>query len=109
MPMTISRILELYARSGRSLEDMGLKEAALDLSEAGQALDLFAGQKWLLLGGDVYRATSDGRSLEPTYDNWFYEGNNVDEGISAARDFLHSLRDRSLFVVFVVTGRTLPP
>ena len=38
--MTISKILELYARSGRSLEDMGLKEAALDLSEAGQALDL---------------------------------------------------------------------
>lgn len=88
---------------------MGLKEAALYLSEAGQALDLFAGQKWLVLGGDVYRATSDGRSLEPTYDNWFYEGNNVDEGISAARDFLHSLRDRSLFVVFVVTGRTPPP
>jgi hypothetical protein len=56
--MTISRILELYARSGRSLEDMGLKEAALDLSEAGQALDLFAGQKLLVLGGDVYRASN---------------------------------------------------
>lgn len=76
--MTISKILELYARSGRSL----------------------------VLGGDVYRASSDGRSLEPMHENWFYEGGNVDEGISAARDFLCSLRERSSSVVFVVTGRT---
>lgn len=106
--MPISKILELYARSGRSLEDIGLREAALGLSEAEQALDLFAGQKWLVLGGDVYRASSDKRCLEPAHENWFYEGSNVDEGISVARDFLHSLRGRSSFVVFVVTVRTPP-
>ncbi|NYH26836.1 hypothetical protein [Paraburkholderia bryophila] len=104
--MTISKILELYARSGRSLQDVGLNEAALGLSEAEQALDLFAGQKWLILGGDIYRASSDKQFLAPAHENWFYEGSNVEEGIAVARDYLHSLRECSLFVVFVVTGRT---
>ncbi len=106
--MSISKILNLYARSGRSLEDIGLREAALSLSDAKLALDLFAGQKWLVLGGDVYRASSDKRRLEPAHENWFYEGSNVDEGISVARDFLYSLRGRPLFVVFVVNDRTPP-
>lgn len=104
--MTISKILELYARSGRSLHDNGLHEAALGLPEARHALDLFAGQKWLILGGDVYRASQDAQGLEPAYENWSYEGRNFEEGIAQAREFLDSLRDPSMFIVFVVLDRS---
>lgn len=51
----INKILELYARCGKSLIDNGLTEAVLPIHMANDALELFANSGWLVLGGDVYR------------------------------------------------------
>lgn len=99
--MSVSKILELYARHGRSLIDNGLSEAALPVSEADVALVLFGQQRWRVLGGDVYRLTDDGR-FESTYENWSYEGKSVDESIVVARAFIDGLAGKSVYLVFVV-------
>ncbi|WP_422649920.1 hypothetical protein [Cupriavidus sp. H18C1] len=99
--MTISKILELYARSGRSLTDNGLDEAALPLRDADAALELFCQQRWRVLGGDVYRLM-DGNRFKSAYDNWSYEGTNIEESFAVARNFIASIADRTMYVVFVV-------
>ncbi len=102
--MSVSKILELYARCGQSLEGNGLCEAALPLSEASIALTLFVHQRWLVLGGDVYSQTDRGQ-FESTYENWFYEGESVEHSVSVARDFMDGLAGRAVHVVFVVDDR----
>ncbi|QHP92741.1 hypothetical protein EFP18_11120 [Burkholderia glumae] len=102
--MQVSKILELYARHGRSLLDNGLCEAALPVSEAGVALELFGQQRWRVLGGDVYHLTDDGR-FESTYENWSYEGKGAAESVVVARDFIDCLAGRSVYIVFVVDDR----
>lgn len=96
-----SKILELYARHGRSLADLGLHEAALPVNQTDVALSLFCQQGWRVLGGDVYRLASDGR-LESSYENWFYGGTSAEESVVVARNFIHSLVSTSAYVVLVV-------
>lgn len=102
--MPVSKILELYARSGRSLIDNGLNEAALPVAETDVALELFGQQRWRVLGGDVYHLTAEGR-FESTYENWFYEGKSVEESVVVARDFINCLAGRPGYIVFVVDDR----
>jgi hypothetical protein len=104
--MPVSEILELYSRCGRSLINNGLKEAALPLSEAAHALDLFFEHQWVVLGGDIYKEGVEGR-MESTYENWFYEGGDPKESAVVARNYLSSFTSGSLSVVFVVECR--PP
>jgi hypothetical protein len=102
--MSVSKILELYACSGRSLIENGLNEAALPLAIAETALDLFVSERWRVLGGDVYQLTEDDR-FESTYEDWFYEGENVSESIEVARDFISNLGSRPVYIVFVLATR----
>lgn len=102
--MPVSKILELYARSGRSLIDNGLNEAALPVADADVALELFGQQRWRVLGGDVYHLTAEDR-FESTYENWFYEGKSVEESVVVARDFITCLAGRVVYIVFVVDDR----
>ncbi|QFG76705.1 hypothetical protein DMB90_11035 [Raoultella planticola] len=51
----INKILELYARCGKSLLDNGLNDAVLPMSAANEILDLFTEANWTVLGGDVYQ------------------------------------------------------
>lgn len=96
----INRILETYVRYGKSLEDLGLREVALPLSKAIQILEYCSNLEWTVLGGDVYEYT-DSKKLEPTYENWFYSGNDSKESINKAYLFLQSLRNMDCFIVFV--------
>jgi hypothetical protein len=102
--MSASKILELYARMGRSLIGNGLNEAALPLAAAEAALELFAQQRWRVLGGDVYQL-SEGDRFESTYEDWFYEGEDVDGSIAVARNYVSSLGTRPVYIVFVVAAR----
>jgi hypothetical protein len=99
--MPVAKILDLYAQSGKSLIDSGLNEAALPVSDAGAALELFGQQRWRVLGGDIYDLTDSGR-LVSTCEYWFYEGKSVEESIVVARDFIDCLAGRSVYIVFVV-------
>ncbi|KVL46565.1 hypothetical protein WT01_36480 [Burkholderia cepacia] len=102
--MLVSKILELYARRGRSLIDNGLYEAALPESEADGALELFGQQRWRVLGGDIYCLTDDGL-FESAYENRSYEGKSAEESIVVARDFIGCLAGKAMYVVFVVEDR----
>jgi len=102
--MPVSKILELHSRNGRSLVEIGLNEAALPLAAAKAALDLFALERWCVLGGDVYQFTEDDR-FESIYEDWFYEGENVDESVDVARNFISSLGFRPVYIVFVLASR----
>jgi hypothetical protein len=102
--MSASKILELYAREGRSLIDNGLNEAVLPLAAAETALALFAKQRWRVLGGDVYQLT-EGDRFESTYEDWFYEGDDADESVAVARNFINGLGTRPVYIVFVVAAR----
>ena len=102
--MPIADILELYARVGRSLQGNGLKEAALPAADGEAALRLFAYEKWRVLGGDVYKLTAR-NELEPTYENWAYQGEDIDESIEVASDFVRGLVSRPVFIVFVIASR----
>ncbi len=97
----ISKILELYARHGRSLADLGLHKAALPVNQTDVVLSLFCQQGWRVLGGDIYRLASDGR-LELSDENWFYEGTSTKESVVVARNFIRSFSSTSVYVVFVV-------
>jgi hypothetical protein len=99
--MAIAQILDLYARSGRSLVDIGINAAALPIGEADAALNLFGQLGWRVLGGDVYALSKSDR-LEPTYDNWFYNGNNAHESVVKARGYLQTLRNVQVYIVFVI-------
>lgn len=104
--MSIANILELYARVGRSLQANGLNEAALPAIDSEAALRLFAYEKWRVLGGDVYKMT-DRNELEPTYENWSYEGVDVNESIDVASAFIRGLASGPVFIVFVIAPRGL--
>ncbi|WP_347557349.1 Imm40 family immunity protein [Robbsia sp. KACC 23696] len=99
--MTIAKILDLYARGGRSLIGNGLDEAALSLPDAKVALELFASRRWRILGGDVY-CLSEQQSLESTYENWSYDGNDFGQSVDVARNYLAYLAQRDVYIVFVV-------
>ncbi|WP_312414438.1 Imm40 family immunity protein [Comamonas sp.] len=99
--MNSGRIFELYARRGHSLIDHGLNEAALPINAAVEAIGLFSGGGWKILGGDVY-SRSINKLFESTYENWFYSGDSCQESINLARAFIESLVDRDVYVVFVV-------
>ncbi len=97
----ISLILELYARCGQSLSANGLDEAVLPLSEAENALNLFAEKGWLILGGDVYQCNQTGE-MENFYADWFCSSTNHLESIDFARNHLSQLADDNLFVSFII-------
>jgi hypothetical protein len=99
--MPISKILELYARSGRSLISKGFNEAALPLADAHVALELFNEQRWRVLGGDVYRMTKDGE-FELTYEDWFYDGESVAQSVGLAYEVVNRLAGQPVYIVFVV-------
>lgn len=99
--MTSGRIFEIYARYGHSLIDHGLNEAALPINAAVEAIGLFSGGGWKILGGDVYSRSTD-KSFESTYENWFYSGDDWQESINLARAFVDGLVGRDVYVVFVV-------
>lgn len=102
--MPVSKILELYARDGRSFVENGLSEAALPLADADVALELFRQHRWRVLGGDIYQLAEDGRFVS-TYEDWFYAGKSVDESVAVARDFMCSLAGWPVYIVFVVDDR----
>lgn len=95
------KILELYARSGISLENLGLNEAVLIKKDALHALKLFAQTKTLILGGDIYRKDIVEGHFASICADWYYEGNNYLESLEVAQEYLCKLDD-DLYVSFIL-------
>ncbi len=100
--MTYSKLLEFYARRGQSLCGFGINEAVLPLESSEVALLIFSELGLCILGGDIYKRL-DEDSFNPTYENWYFEGNDVDESISKARTYLGNLTGEQLYVSFIVS------
>ena len=95
----ISKILEIYARTGRSLIGIGITEAAIPLEEAIYMLDLIPIVNWIVLGGDIYGQREDG-ILQPTYDSWHYDEGSLDQSIVAAREYLAKFTGKQFYISF---------
>ncbi len=95
------QILEFYSRSAESLKNNGIDEKALPIGEANAILQLFRSNNVLVLGGDVYVKKMDG-SFELFYADWFYEGVDVEDSITKAKNYLRQFGRKDLYVSFVV-------
>ena len=78
---------------GLSLEDIGVRNWALDRAQALEALHRLEVAHIAILGGDVYELRNG--SLQPTYDNWYCdrvvhesERDFVTRSILVARSYL---------------------
>lgn len=96
----INQITEIYARSGESLINQGIKEGVLPISEVENFLILLNQSKFIILGGDVYKKTP--ANFEYTYENWFYNGQDSKESIIIAREYLSRFLDKNIFVSFIL-------
>lgn len=62
-------LLQEMLKVAKTLEHLGISELAWDWENAIMFIDNLCKNKNAILGGDVYRLTSD--NLEPTYDSWY--------------------------------------
>ena len=61
--------LSIYEK-GIDLEPyLGVKEIAWDVDNALKVIDFLIGQKYFILGGDVYSIKN--QLIQPTYDSWY--------------------------------------
>lgn len=97
----MNNLLELYARCGKTLLDIGINEAALPISKIDEAINLFNKNNLLILGGDIYKKGSKG-GFEFIYANWSYDSNDIQESILVARDYLEKFKEQDFYVVFVI-------
>ncbi len=96
----INKILELYARCGKSLLDNGLNDAALPMSVANEILDLFTEANWTVLGGDVYQYENN--EMRNFYADWYCNLTASGESCDYAREHLGKLRGDNIYVSFTI-------
>ncbi len=94
---------------GLSLEEIGVRNWALNREQASIALDQFEDEGIAILGGDVYEIQRE--SLRMNYDNWYCDrkkgesdGDFVHRSIAQARKYIFSYglsRDIECFFAIV--------
>ena len=70
------------------------------MREVDNILELYKNNRVLILGGDIYIKNSC-KNFAPFYENWFYEGNNFENSIIKAKDYLRMFKGKDLYVCFV--------
>lgn len=96
----INQITEIYARSGESLINQGIKEAVLPISEVENFLRILDQSGFIILGGDIYKKTPV--DFEYTYENWFYNEQDSKESIVIAKEYLSRFLDENIFISFIL-------
>lgn len=96
----INKILELYARCGKSLLDNGVNDAVLPLSVANEALDLFAESKWVVLGGDVYKY--ENYEIKNFYADWYCNLAVPSESCDYAKEHLQKIIGDNIYISFTI-------
>ena len=97
--------------TGRSLEDVGVSNWALNREDALAALTKFAEIGIAVLGGDVY--SINGRFVESNCDNWYCNRNELESdsdfakrSIGAARDYVMNYKALKGAVLFAIVPKT---
>lgn len=98
----INKILELYSRCGKSLLENGIHDAALPISVANEALELFADAKWTVLGGDVYQYENN--KMNNFYADWYCNIAASSESCDYAREHLSKLRGNNIYISFTISN-----
>ena len=96
----INKILELYARCGKSLIDNGLNDAVLPMSVANQALELFFEAKWIVLGGDVYQ--HEDNKMNNFYADWHCNLADSSDSCNYAKEHLKKLKGDNIYISFTI-------
>lgn len=92
---------------GQSLEELGVRNWALQKDTALEALDRLLNIGVPILGGDVYVVKND--SLEQNYDNWYCERNEdetnadfIERSVSFAKRYISSYKINGRDVYFSI-------
>ncbi|WP_182407611.1 Imm40 family immunity protein [Psychrobacter sp. GP33] len=96
----MNRILDLCSHLGESLRGNGIENFAFPMREVDSILELYKTNRVLILGGDIYIKNLS-ENFVPFYENWFYEGNNVEDSIIKAQDYIRMFKGKDLYVCFV--------
>ena len=97
----MNELINIYINNGFSLFKQGESIVIIPTKLSIRVLDILESLNLLIiLGGDIYRKAGD--DFEHTYDNWYYDGNVQSESIMVARQYLDNLRERDLYVSFVL-------
>jgi len=96
----INKILELYARCGKSLLDNGINDAVLPLSVANEALALFTESKWVVLGGDAYKYENN--EMKNFYADWFCNLTVSSESCDYAKEHLQRITGDNIYISFTI-------
>lgn len=97
----MGQILEFYSSLGESLENNGIDEKVLPINEANTMLALYLSNNVLVLGGDLYVKKLE-KGFELFYAYWFYEGDNVKDSITKAKNYSRQFGRKDLYISFVV-------
>ena len=96
----MNRILDLCSHLGESLRGNGIENFAFPIHEVDSVLEVYRTNRVLILGGDIYIKNSS-ENFAPFYENWFYEGNSVENSIIKAQEYLRIFKGKDLYVCFV--------
>ena len=107
MEMIWSSEVDSVLAVGRSLEDVGIRNWALNRGDALAALSKLAEIGIAVLGGDVYSV--NGRIVESNYDNWYCNRNEfesdldfVERSIAAAKNYIANYQAPEGAVLFAL-------
>lgn len=95
----MNELIDIYINNGFSLFKQEESTVIISTKLSMRVLDILEGLNVLVLGGDIYRKSSD--NFEHTYDNWYYAGNVHSESLEVARQYLDNLKEQELYVSFV--------
>ena len=98
----MKKIKNYIKKHGLNLEQMGVKNFALNIKDSLEFLDKLESNNIIIYGGDVIRKKDN--HLEYTYENWSYDGNNSIESIEIAKKFIQNLKfekNSNIYIEFV--------
>lgn len=93
---------DFYEKNGYSLKDQGINEFLIPLCLIKDFFVLCREEKYLILGGDIYKKIQDSEFIA-TYDSWYYEEFNYLESIEIAEIYIDKLTDDDLYVSFILS------
>lgn len=96
----VNKIMELYSRCGKSLLEYGIHDAALPISVANKALEIFEDAKWTVLGGDVYQCKNN--KLINFHAGWYCNSMIPSESCDYAKEHLTKLRGENIYISFTI-------
>ena len=69
-----------------NLSHLGVNELAWKYEDALHVLDELVNKNVIIVGGDVLEKQEN--TIDYTYDNWYYNGNNLQDSFKQAKEYI---------------------